>query len=202
MVQHCSATRSCRLTGHLRTLHFSHLCLACRMCRSALCLGPLDLVSDKLLITNSRPLTNCHRPGISTASRLLRLQSFLLEPASAFILLTLLLSSLDSWLYGHGAFLSTAPTFAPLNALLYNLDSSNLATHGTHPRWLHVCVNAPIILGVPQCLDAVERAVKWCTSRKAQRSRNRKGKGKEVELDEAQVLSNSMRKREHSHHLS
>lgn len=108
----------------------------------------------------------------------------------------MLLSSLDSWLYGHGSFLSTAPTFAPLNALLYNLDAANLATHGTHPRWLHACVNAPMLLGVPECMDAAVRVAKWCVVRKAQQSRKRKGKDKEVEVHEAQVLSDSLRKRE------
>lgn len=39
-------------------------------------------------------------------------------------------------------------TITPLNALRYNTQSSNLAQHGLHPRWLHVIVNAPMILGV------------------------------------------------------
>lgn len=38
--------------------------------------------------------------------------------------------------------------FVPLNALRYNLQPSNLAEHGIHPRWLHAVVNAPMILGV------------------------------------------------------
>lgn len=37
----------------------------------------------------------------------------------------------------------------PWNALQYNLSTDNLSEHGIHPRWLHVVVNAPMILGVP-----------------------------------------------------
>lgn len=39
---------------------------------------------------------------------------------------------------------------APLNFFQYNSDPSNLALHGVHPRWLHVAVNMPILLG-PLC---------------------------------------------------
>ncbi|XP_067949323.1 GPI mannosyltransferase 4-like isoform X2 [Watersipora subatra] len=35
----------------------------------------------------------------------------------------------------------------PLNFLLYNKNSSNLAQHGLHPRYLHVLVNAPLLFG-------------------------------------------------------
>ncbi|CAG8844132.1 12792_t:CDS:2, partial [Racocetra persica] len=28
--------------------------------------------------------------------------------------------------------------FTPLNNILYNLDSNNLAEHGLHPRYLHI----------------------------------------------------------------
>lgn len=35
----------------------------------------------------------------------------------------------------------------PLNFLKYNLSSSNLAEHGVHPRWLHLIVNLPLIVG-------------------------------------------------------
>ncbi|TFY60430.1 hypothetical protein EVJ58_g5159 [Rhodofomes roseus] len=35
----------------------------------------------------------------------------------------------------------------PLNFLRYNLSSDNLAEHGVHPRWLHLIVNLPLIVG-------------------------------------------------------
>lgn len=37
---------------------------------------------------------------------------------------------------------------APLNALAYNAQTDNVAQHGLHPRWLHLCVNLPIMVGV------------------------------------------------------
>ncbi|DAA77306.1 TPA_exp: Mannosyltransferase [Trichophyton benhamiae CBS 112371] len=39
------------------------------------------------------------------------------------------------------------PTITPLNNLLYNSDSSNLASHGLHPRYNHLLVNLPLLLG-------------------------------------------------------
>eukprot|EP01028_Stygiella_incarcerata_P004885 TRINITY_DN211_c0_g1_i1.p1 TRINITY_DN211_c0_g1~~TRINITY_DN211_c0_g1_i1.p1 ORF type:complete len:625 (+),score=110.05 TRINITY_DN211_c0_g1_i1:92-1966(+) len=39
-------------------------------------------------------------------------------------------------------------SFPPLNNLLYNMDTSNLALHGLHPRWLHALVNAPLFFGI------------------------------------------------------
>ena len=35
----------------------------------------------------------------------------------------------------------------PYNNLLYNLSTTNLATHGLHPRWLHIVVNLPLVVG-------------------------------------------------------
>ncbi|KAH7910895.1 glycosyltransferase family 22 protein [Hygrophoropsis aurantiaca] len=35
----------------------------------------------------------------------------------------------------------------PLNFLLYNFSPENLAGHGLHPRWLHLFVNIPILIG-------------------------------------------------------
>ena len=36
----------------------------------------------------------------------------------------------------------------PLQAVLYNLDSTNLATHGIHARWTHAAVNLPLMFGL------------------------------------------------------
>ncbi|MCJ1472805.1 alpha 1,2 mannosyltransferase [Lambiella insularis] len=41
--------------------------------------------------------------------------------------------------------LNTSPT--PLRSLLYNLSSSNLSTHGLHPRYNHFLINIPLLLG-------------------------------------------------------
>ncbi|AET39582.1 glycosylphosphatidylinositol-alpha 1,2 mannosyltransferase Ecym_4547 [Eremothecium cymbalariae DBVPG len=48
----------------------------------------------------------------------------------------------DTKLYGLDQW-----TIAPLNNLLYNLDESNLADHGLHPRYTHLLVNIPQLLG-------------------------------------------------------
>jgi phosphatidylinositol glycan class Z len=39
------------------------------------------------------------------------------------------------------------PVVTPLNFLMYNFASQNLAEHGLHPRWLHVFVNVPMLFG-------------------------------------------------------
>jgi GPI mannosyltransferase 4 len=37
--------------------------------------------------------------------------------------------------------------FTPYNNLRYNLSQENLMEHGLHPRWLHVVVNLPLMVG-------------------------------------------------------
>ena len=39
------------------------------------------------------------------------------------------------------------PVLTPLNALRYNLSATNLAKHGLHPRYTHLLVNLPQLLG-------------------------------------------------------
>ncbi|KAL1969028.1 hypothetical protein VTN77DRAFT_862 [Rasamsonia byssochlamydoides] len=39
------------------------------------------------------------------------------------------------------------PVITPLNNLLYNTNTANLATHGLHPRYQHFLVNLPQLLG-------------------------------------------------------
>lgn len=48
-----------------------------------------------------------------------------------------------------GVFLlrDTAPVITPLNNILYNTRTSNLAQHGLHPRYTHFLVNLPQLLG-------------------------------------------------------
>lgn len=59
---------------------------------------------------------------------------------TGFLLAAGVLVACDSVYFGH--FVVT-----PLNFLQYNSDTSNLALHGLHPRWLHSLVNAPMLLG-------------------------------------------------------
>ncbi|OJA17272.1 hypothetical protein AZE42_03048 [Rhizopogon vesiculosus] len=39
------------------------------------------------------------------------------------------------------------PVVTPFNFLKYNFSSHNLVEHGLHPRWLHVFVNLPMLVG-------------------------------------------------------
>lgn len=48
-------------------------------------------------------------------------------------------------LFFHGSF--RAPVLTPLHNLAYNTDTANLAHHGLHPRWTHLLVNLPLLLG-------------------------------------------------------
>lgn len=61
--------------------------------------------------------------------------------------------AVDSYYYGR--FVVT-----PLNAFLYNLDSSNLALHGLHPRYLHALVNLPLLLG-PVLVLRLRPSAQW-----------------------------------------
>ena len=45
------------------------------------------------------------------------------------------------------AFYGGAPVITPLNNILYNADTANLAQHGLHPRYTHLLVNLPQLLG-------------------------------------------------------
>lgn len=47
----------------------------------------------------------------------------------------------------EGGWFSGRPVVTPLNSLLYNFDSANLATHGLHPRLTHLVVNLPMLFG-------------------------------------------------------
>lgn len=42
---------------------------------------------------------------------------------------------------------STSCVIAPLNNLLYNMSTSNLSTHGLHPRYTHIVINYPQLVG-------------------------------------------------------
>ncbi|SPO30750.1 related to SMP3 - alpha 1,2-mannosyltransferase involved in glycosyl phosphatidyl inositol biosynthesis [Ustilago trichophora] len=43
----------------------------------------------------------------------------------------------------------------PVNALLYNVKTENVAQHGLHPRWLHGLVNLPMMVGIANCVVMV-----------------------------------------------
>jgi phosphatidylinositol glycan class Z len=59
--------------------------------------------------------------------------------------------AIDTEFYTEGrvtwATLFSHPVITPLNNLRYNLQSSNLAIHGVHPRYQHLLFNLPQLLG-------------------------------------------------------
>jgi phosphatidylinositol glycan class Z len=52
-------------------------------------------------------------------------------------------------------------TLTPLNNWSYNKESENLAVHGVHPRWLHLLVNLPLLVGPALTLISVTSALSW-----------------------------------------
>lgn len=64
-----------------------------------------------------------------------------------------------------------SPLITPLNFLRYNLSPRNLAEHGIHPRWLHLVVNLPMMVG-PPLLWMASRAAVYHWPLKGQKSRN------------------------------
>lgn len=63
---------------------------------------------------------------------------------------------IDSFYYGHITWGEIAMldvsinnfVVTPLNFLRYNTDSTNLAKHGLHPRYLHLLINIPLLFNV------------------------------------------------------
>ncbi|KAJ8102621.1 Alg9-like mannosyltransferase family-domain-containing protein [Lipomyces tetrasporus] len=49
---------------------------------------------------------------------------------------------IDTRYYG-----SPTPVLTPLNNFMYNFQPENLAKHGLHPRYTHILVNLPLLLG-------------------------------------------------------
>ena len=54
--------------------------------------------------------------------------------------------------------LLTSPTITPLNSLLYNTSTSNLASHGLHPHYQHLLASLPLLLGPALLLLPTMRA--------------------------------------------
>lgn len=85
----------------------------------------------------------------AAAVRVPRLLQGALPTAAALLLL-------DCWL--HGGECRGAPwrCIAPLNALLYNIDPTNLQRHGLHPRASHLLLHLPLLLGPAALFPAAE----------------------------------------------
>ncbi|EEH49759.2 glycosylphosphatidylinositol-alpha 1,2 mannosyltransferase [Paracoccidioides brasiliensis Pb18] len=82
---------------------------------------------------------------------------FLNKPLSLLAVITfgfiscLIAISIDTAFYSASPTSLTSilrkPIITPLNNLLYNSTTSNLANHGLHPRYTHVLINLPQLLG-------------------------------------------------------
>ena len=81
-----------------------------------------------------------------------------LPPAKATVVAAIVVSlvfvGIDSSFYGCGVVVT------PLNALLYNVNTTNVATHGLHPRYVHSVVNLPMLLG-PVVVSALKPSASW-----------------------------------------
>ena len=71
---------------------------------------------------------------------------------SATILLTITIAIVidTSFYHPDGPLLNNLlinPTLTPLNSLLYNAHTANLATHGLHPHYQHLVASLPLLLG-------------------------------------------------------
>lgn len=63
-------------------------------------------------------------------------------PIASFALSAYIFVLIDTYNFNAPEYVIT-----PLNNLLYNTDSANLAKHGLHPLWTHIVVNYPQIMG-------------------------------------------------------
>ncbi|KAF1971850.1 hypothetical protein BU23DRAFT_600071 [Bimuria novae-zelandiae CBS 107.79] len=77
---------------------------------------------------------------------------FSLVSITLFAFLTAFIAiSADTAFYTPGDFTFSkvfeSPVITPLNNFLYNSDSTNLTQHGLHPRYQHLLVNLPQLLG-------------------------------------------------------
>lgn len=82
----------------------------------------------------------------------LRMLFFILSGLPSFLIIVII----DSLYYGY---LSLAQIYimdisiysflvTPVNFIRYNINSSNTAAHGEHPRWLHLLINIPLLYNI------------------------------------------------------
>jgi phosphatidylinositol glycan class Z len=82
-------------------------------------------------------------PSYRILPHLLRSPLTLLPLLTTALLTVALAINADSVAYSPGG----GWVITPLNNLLYNSQTSNLAHHGLHPYWTHLLVNLPALLG-------------------------------------------------------
>ncbi|KAL4807837.1 Alg9-like mannosyltransferase family-domain-containing protein [Aspergillus unguis] len=89
-------------------------------------------------------------PGLQLLPHFWRKPLSLLSVVSFGLIFFCIAIFADTTFYRPSASLSDAlrsPIITPLNNLLYNTDSSNLALHGLHPHTNHFLVNLPQLIG-------------------------------------------------------
>ncbi|XP_070507588.1 GPI mannosyltransferase 4 [Chironomus tepperi] len=99
----------------------------------------------------------------------LRMLFFITSALPSFFIIVII----DSLYYGY---LSLAQIYimdisiysflvTPVNFIRYNINSSNTAAHGEHPKWLHFLINIPIlynILGIIAVVSFLNMFYKFC----------------------------------------
>jgi phosphatidylinositol glycan class Z len=141
------------------------LCLGCTLGVAVFCRFTALLFLAPLI---AWALAQSHRTG--------SLRSSILSLATGIIAASCGCIAADSRFFG-------TLTLTPLNSLLYNSRSSNLAEHGLHPRLLHFAVNLPLLALplLPSAMGAAAQAAKRL--RVATRGFSRASRGRGARAD-------------------
>ena len=90
-------------------------------------------------------------PGLSLAPNFMRKPLTFLSLALSASLALLVAIQVDTSFFRPSSSpfgtLLQSPVLAPYNALVYNLSRRNLVLHGLHPRYQHLLINTPLLLG-------------------------------------------------------
>ncbi|KAI5860534.1 GPI mannosyltransferase 4 [Durotheca rogersii] len=90
-------------------------------------------------------------PGLQLIPHFLKKPLSFVAMAASGLLALLIAISLDTSFYTPHSItwsdLFLHPVVTPLNNLKYNISPANLAQHGLHPRYQHVLVNLPLLIG-------------------------------------------------------
>ncbi|KAG2008273.1 GPI mannosyltransferase 4 [Coprinopsis cinerea AmutBmut pab1-1] len=98
-------------------------------------------------------------PGLGMLHKLLTSPSTFIPLTLAAAITAAYAIQLDTEFYQ-----GTQPVITPLNNLIYNTQTSNLAQHGLHPRITHLLVNLPQLLGPALILFVMSASGRYLTS--------------------------------------
>jgi len=133
---HYEDFRNTCVSARVRDVQSCHISRVCAGTSSAACDAEVcfwKLHSRRSHLITSRPLAILRLAAVCALTTL-----------AAITVDTLFYNDRDDFGLLH---LVKHPIIAPLNSLLYNTRSANLALHGTHPYWQHFVVNLPQFLG-------------------------------------------------------